>query len=124
MSLDRRPEPVSFMTNESGDDLIVSFAVDQDAPDQVLSVILMRTPKLEHLLEPGDRGVRVSHEGYADSDDEFLRRVVFRGDLVEVQSTRRVYVLDVSRVDAADLKSARRILKRMNADHAFELDLD
>jgi hypothetical protein len=41
-----------------------------------------------------------------------------------VQSTRRTYLLDVSRVDSSELKSARRILKRMNADHAFELDLD
>jgi hypothetical protein len=40
---DRRPEPVSFMTNESGDDLIVAFAIDQEFPGEVLSLILMRT---------------------------------------------------------------------------------
>jgi hypothetical protein len=112
------------MTNEFGDDLIVSFAVDQDAPDDVLSVILKRTPKFEHLLDQTKRGVHVSHEGYPDSEDEYLRRIVFRGSLIEVQSTRRTYLLDVSRVDSSELKSARRILKRMNADHAFELDLD
>ena len=123
MSRDRRPEPVSFMTNESGDDLIVSFAVDQDAPGEVLSVILMRTPRFEHLLDPSERGVHVSHERYPDSDDEYLRRIAFRGEVVEVQSTRRTYFLDVSRVDAAELKAARRILKRMHADQAFELDL-
>ena len=68
MPRNRPPTPVSFMTNESGDDLIVSFAVDQDAPDEVLSVILMRTPKFEHLLDATERGVRVSHERYPDSD--------------------------------------------------------
>jgi hypothetical protein len=123
MSFDRPPEPVSFMTNESGDDLIVSFAVDLDAPGEVLSVILMRTPKFEHLLDPSERGVHVSHERYPDSDDEYLRRIAFRGGVVEIESTRRTYRLDVSRVEAAELKSARRILRRMNADKAFQLDL-
>jgi len=123
MSLDRQAESVSFMTNEDGDDLIVSFAVDDDAPGEVLSVILMRTPKFEHVLDPAERGVHVSHERYPDSDNELLHRLAFRGDLVEVHSTRRTYLLDVSRVDAADVTSARRILKQMNTDHSFELDL-
>jgi hypothetical protein len=124
MPRDRRPEPVSFMTNESGDDLIVSFAIDDDGPGEVLSVILTRTPKFEHLLDPSERGVHVSHERYPDADDECLRRLALRGGIVEIESTRRTYVLDLSRVDPADLESARRILKRMNADRAFQLDLD
>jgi len=72
------------MTNESGDDLIVSFAVDQDVPREVLSVILMRTPKFEHLPDPAERGVRVSHERYPDSDDEYLRRFVLRDGVAEI----------------------------------------
>jgi len=60
--------------NIVGDDLIVSFAVDDETPGEVLSVILVRTPKFEHLLEPAERGVRVSHERYPDADDEYLRR--------------------------------------------------
>ena len=124
MPRNRPPTPVSFMTNESGDDLIVSFAVDQDAPGEVLSVILMRTPKFEHLLDATERGVRVSHERYPDSHGEYLRRFVLRGSVAEIASTRRTYFLDVSRVDPAEIKTARRILKRMNADDGFELDLD
>ena len=122
MSPEHRPEPVSFMTNEDGDDLIVSFAVDDDPPGEVLSVILMRTPKFEHLLEPSERGVRVSHERHRDSEGEYLSRIAFRGTVVQIKSTRRAYSLDVSRVDPVELKSARRILKQMNADQAFELD--
>jgi len=124
MPRNRQPEPVSFMTNESGDDLIVSFAVDHDAPGEVLSVILMRTPKFEHLLDPAERRVRVSHERYPDADDEYLRRFALRDGVAEITSTLRTYLLDVSRVEPAELKTARRILKRMNADHGFELDLD
>ena len=46
------------------------------------------------------------------------------GRAPRVASTRRTYFLDVSRVDSAEIKTARRILKRMNADHGFELNLD
>jgi len=123
MERNPQPEPVSFMTNEDGDDLIVSFAVDHDVPGEVLSVILLRTPKFEHLRDPPERGVHVSHEAYPDSDDEILRRFVLRDGIVEIESTRRTYRLDVSRVESAELKSARKILKRMNVDRAFQLDL-
>ena len=40
-----RPEPVSFMTNDDGDDLIVSSAVDDDArtrPDESADRVLRR----------------------------------------------------------------------------------
>lgn len=44
MHPDQHPEPVPFMSNEEGDALVVSFAVNQDAPDDVLSVILSTCP--------------------------------------------------------------------------------
>lgn len=117
------PEPVSFMTIENGDDLIVSFAVDLDTPGEVVSVILMRTPKFESFLEEQKRGVHVSHELYPESDDEFLRRFTLRDGLAEVESTQRTYLLDVSRVDPAELKFAGRVMKRMNFDQSFRLEL-
>lgn len=122
MHPDQHPEPVSFMSNEEGDDLVVSFAVNQDAPEDVLSVILMRTPKFEGLLEPSKRGVHVSHEAYPDSDDEYLRRFSLESGIAEIVTTRRSYLLDVSRVDEAELKEARRILKKMNRDGVVQLD--
>jgi hypothetical protein len=43
--------------------------------------------------------------------------------MAEIVTTRRSYLLDVSRVDEAELKEARRILKKMNRDGAFQLNL-
>ena len=122
MRRDPQPEPVSFMSNELGDDLIVSFAVDQDVPGEVLSVILMRTPKFEHFLDPSERGVHVSHERYPDSEGEYLRRCSVREGVVEIESSRRRYCLDVSRVEPAEIELARHILECMNADKVFELE--
>ena len=120
----RAAEPVSFMTVEEGDDLIVSFAIDHDSPGEVVSVILMRTPKYEHLLEEHERGANVSHELHPESDEDRLRRVSFRGDLVDIEGTSGTYLLDVSRVDAAELRMARRVLQRMNYDGRFQLDFE
>lgn len=124
MSSARAAEPVSFMTIEEGDDLIVSFAIDYEGAGEVVSVILLRTPKYEHLLAEHERGVNVSHELYPETDDDRLRRLSFRGGLVDIEGTSRTYLLDVSRVDAAELRMARRVLTRMNYDGRFQLDLE
>lgn len=71
-----------------------------------------------------ERGVNVSHELYPETDDDRLRRLSFRGGLVDIEGTSRTYLLDVSRVDAAELRIARRVLTRMNYDGRFQLDLE
>jgi hypothetical protein len=38
-------ETVDFITLESGDDLIVSFAIGGEYPGDVISLTLLRTPK-------------------------------------------------------------------------------
>ena len=38
-------ERVDFLTTDSGDDLIVSFAIVRDDADEIRSLTLMRTPK-------------------------------------------------------------------------------
>lgn len=53
---------VNFITCETGDDLIVSFAIFGKEIYEVLSLTLLRTPKYEFLLEPKERGVSVCFE--------------------------------------------------------------
>jgi hypothetical protein len=122
MPTDQSPERVGFLTIEGGTDLIVAFAIDGDEPGEVLSLILQRTPKYERLLPPEERGVRVSHERYPEHDDDFLRRVRLAGGVVEIETTRTRYRLDVARVEPAELRGARRVLERMNFDGQFALE--
>jgi len=118
-------EPVGFITVETGSrDLIVSFVVELDDEGAVASLILMRTPFYEPLRPPEDWGVRVSHELYPGTEDERLRRLHLSNNLVEMTTTVRRYLLDVARVDPDELRDARKVLRRMNFDHAFELDFD
>ncbi|MEE8121983.1 MAG: hypothetical protein V3T55_10660 [Anaerolineales bacterium] len=113
-------ERVDFMTNESGDDLIVSFALSQGEPGEIRSLILLRTPKYEFLLDESERGVSFSDEAHCDEDDR-LRSIDFSREIVRIETQHHEYTLDVSRVDVRELKQAERILRKMNFDDAFIL---
>lgn len=123
MKARRQCEAVSFITTEDGDDLIVSFAIEDDEPGEIVSLILLRTPKYESLLADDERGVSVSHEVDFDDEEQYLRRIRLAVPFTTVESTRRAYELDVSRVDSSEIEAAARILTRMNFDHRFVLEL-
>ncbi|MEX2572354.1 MAG: hypothetical protein WD737_13730 [Gemmatimonadota bacterium] len=116
-------EPVSFITLERRDDLIVAYAIAMDEPGEIASLILQRTPKYEFLLPPEEKGVTVSHELFAESDREMLRRIVVDGLHVEIQTTVRTYLLDLSAVDPEECADAREVLRQMHRFSGFELAL-
>ena len=117
-------EPVAFLRVEDGDDLIVSFAITQAEAYDVASLTLLRTPKYEHFLADYDRGVDVSHERFPEHDDDRLRRIGLADGVVEIETAHTRYALDVSRVEREELRNARRVLKQMNFDGRFALELD
>ena len=76
MKADDELDMVSFVTLQDGDDLIVSFAIADEEPGEIISLILLRTPKYEALLPVDERGVSVSHESFPEDDDrDRLRRL-------------------------------------------------
>jgi hypothetical protein len=114
MKADEEFDVVSFVTVQDGNDLIVSFAIADEEPGEIISLILLRTPKYEGLLPPDERGVSVSHEAFPEDDDrDRLRRLKMSGSVVTVETTRAQYDLDVSDVDRRELLEAQRILKKM-----------
>ena len=122
-------EKVLFVSVEEGDDLIVSFAVpggdphDRDYGD-VRSLILMRTPQFESLLDDSECGVTVSHEEYLEDEDDILKSIEFLGNEVTITTTGRNYNLDIRRVDPGEIELAKMTLKRMNFDGRFVLRND
>ena len=118
---------VHFMTTELGDDLIVSFFVakSQD-PSDGRSIILMRDMKWEYLLADSERGVRISDEDfpdYEDAGDNELQGIRIDNTVAEIETKHRRYRLDLRHVDEADLRAAKRILRKMNYDHRFQLTI-
>jgi len=66
---------VSFITAEDdGTDSIVSFALDDPEDSSGIStLVLIRTPKYEHLEAPEERGVAVSFERDRSWDEDGRR---------------------------------------------------
>jgi len=110
-------ENVVFITTESGDDLIVSFAVMDPADfTEIESLTLLWTPKYDHLLPPEERGVSVSFERSALDDDELVLEVRDSADeqTVWVATARRTYALDVRKVEPDELAAMRRVFGKMS----------
>ncbi len=55
---------VSFITTESGDDLIVSFAIQVSDLTDIKSLTPLRTPEYDFALDNTERGVNGSHEDF------------------------------------------------------------
>jgi len=120
-------ELVHFMTTELGDDLIVSFFVakSQD-PSDGRSIILMRDMKWEYLLAESERGVRISDEDFTEDEDTVgneVEGIQIDNTAAEIDTKHRRYRLDLRHVDESDLKAAKTILKKMNYDGRFKLDV-
>lgn len=113
-------EHVEFITTESGDDLIVSFALSAGEPGEIRSLILQRTPKFEFLFDKSERGVRFSDEDTWDEDD-MLQSIEISQDAISLRTLQRDYALDIRGVDRKELKRAEKVLRKMNYDGAFEL---
>ena len=116
-------EPVAFISTETGDDLIVSFVVqDPNDPMTIESLILLRTPKYEFLLDESERGVHVSFGRNYDEVDP-LEEVRFseHTGTVHIKTRARLYELDVRKVNRQELSSMRKVLRKMNYDRRFKM---
>lgn len=111
------PQPVPFLTVEDEDDWVVSFAL---GPLGSPRLTLTRTPHLEFMLRPEQRGVSVGGVE-AGQRAALLVAVQWGPHRVDVVSTAKRYSLDISRVDGATRAAALRVLGKMNFDQRFQL---
>jgi hypothetical protein len=116
-------EPVELITTEAGRDLVVGFAISLGEPGEIVSLVLQRTPMIEGLLPPEDRGVAVSHERFPDEDRERATHIVVDGSHIDIETPTRTYLLDVSTVDSDEIADALRVLRLMHGHGGFRLDL-
>ena len=116
-------ERVDFITVESGDDLIVSFALRRSDPAEIRSLTLLRTPKYELLLDDSERGVSVFDDDHEERDEDFLKEIEVRGAEVRIVSRTTCYELDCRGVDAEEFEAAKKILGAMNFDSRFRIQI-
>lgn len=112
-----------FITNEDGDDLIVSFAIPIDESGDVKSLTLLRTPKYEFALDESERGVSISFEDFPDDRNELLRKLTIEGNVVTITTNYGTVTVNIEDVEQAEIQESKRILKKMNFDGKFELEV-
>lgn len=117
-------ELVSFISIEDNPpDLILSFAIWQPELEEIRSLILMRTPEYEFMLDEAERGVNVSDEAWRDDEDDILKKIEFDDDFVRIITNHYQFELDLRKVDQEEIEQAKTILQRMNFDNRFEMSL-
>ena len=115
-------ELVSFISIEDEPpDLILSFAVWQPELDDIRSLILLRTPEYEFILDETERGVKVSDEALLDDEDDMLKEFEFGDDFVRIITDHHQFELDLRKVDQEAIEQAKIFLKKMNFDNRFEI---
>jgi hypothetical protein len=115
-------ELVSFINIEDDPpDLILSFAIWQPELEDIRSLILLRTPEYEFILDETERGVKVSDEAFSDDEDDLLKEIEFGDDFVRIITDHHQFELDLRKVDKEDIEQAKTFLKRMNFDNRFEI---
>lgn len=117
-------ELVSFVTSETGTDLIVAFAVCMpDDPMEIETLTVIRTPKFESILEDWEQGARVSFERDDTDDDELLCEVVYTEAQCQLvlRTTERTFELDLRKVDPEEIVSMCDVFRKMNFDGRFAI---
>lgn len=110
------PKHVPFLTVEDEDEWVVSFAFGPQGTDRLT---LKRTPRLEFMLRPEQRGVFVGTGMGARPAP--LVAVQWGTTSVDVVSTERRYSIDISKMDGRLLAAALQVLGKMNFDQRFQL---
>jgi len=126
MKQKREPrELVAFITAQTGDDLVISFAVCQpDDPTDIESLTILRTPKYEAFLDEWERGASVSFDRDLEGDESvLLREVVYAFDdkCITLRTDHHTYKLDVRKVDPGELSAMCRVFRKMNFDSSIQL---
>ena len=104
-------------------DLILSFAIWQPEFDDIRSLILMRTPEYEILLDESERGVKVSGEDWIDDEEEMLKKIEFGDDFVGITTKNHQFEFDLRKIEPEEIEQAKAILKKMNFDNRFEIQI-
>jgi hypothetical protein len=101
----------------------VSFAIPDSSFSTVKSLTLLRTPKYDFLLDDTERGVRVSYDDFPEDADDLLEAMEIQDQRVMIRTRHREYDLNIRGVDPAEIAETTEILKKMNIDGRFTLQI-
>jgi len=115
--------PVEFIAIESDEkDLILSFAIKDDEIG-VKSLILHRTLLFEEFRPDDERGVNVSLEGdyFSEEPLNMLESIEISKNEIKIKAKYRSYIVDVSKIDKADISELKLLVTKQNYDNRFKI---
>jgi hypothetical protein len=89
--------------------------------EDIKSLILLRTPEYEFMLDETERGVKASDEALVDEEDDMLKEIEFNDDFVRIITDQHQFDLDLRKINKEDIGQAKPFLKRMNFVNRFEI---
>jgi hypothetical protein len=115
-------QSVQFISNEDdGTDQIVAFALDHGEM-AIRSLILMRTPQFEPLLDETERGVSVSLEDGSGKHGDLLEVIRIGPNRVKIETQSSKFDLNIRRVDPEEVSEMKALIERMNFDNRFRIE--
>lgn len=114
---------VNFITTDTGDDLILSLAVQSpDEPMEIESLILLRTPRFEFILEEHERGISASFERFGDENDYLEEVKLFEQEkTIQLKTRAHDYNFDLRKLDRNEVEAIGNLLHKMNYDGRIKL---
>ncbi|HEX3044263.1 MAG TPA: SEC-C metal-binding domain-containing protein [Bacillota bacterium] len=115
-------DTVNFIHTEDSDDLVVSFSFDEGTEFGIDGFTIHRCLKYEFILKPYERGPAVGWT--ADDEIILVKSVKINPRQVEITTTRARYRFDLTKVSIEDYQATLRVLKKMNIDGAYKLEIE
>lgn len=114
-------DTVNFILCEDGDDLSVSFSFDEGTEFGIEGFIIHRCVKFEFILNPWERGPSV--EWTEDDQIILVKSVKINPQRVEIETTGAKYLFDLSKVSKEEYWETVKVLKKMNFDRCYNLEI-
>ena len=105
---------------EQPPDLVLSFAF-RDRILDVKSLILTRTPDFERFFPEHERGVQVWLEGEPERENNPIKSVFLKDNVLDIRATHTCYQVDLSKIGEKQRTGMLKFLKKMNFDRRFEI---
>jgi hypothetical protein len=113
---------VNFATVEDdGTDLVIGLSLEEGTEFGIDGFCIQRTPKFESFLAPHERGPSVD---WTEEDVRItVKSIELNRQSIKIKTTEKKYAFDLSRINDKEYESIVTILKKMNFDNVFELNI-
>lgn len=114
-------DKVNFIHTEVGTDIIISLSFDEDTEFGIDGFIMIRTPKLEFVLLPHERGACINWDEETDTR-EIVKEITCIGNEITFVSNIRSYQFDISKLSNKETDELWKTIDNINFDGGININ--